>query len=121
MQLTATFPVVAHVPAVNGYDPVIPGYGDAHIVSGPGPLTGAYETFDGALAAAHEMTDMLDTATGVFQASKGIYQLGSLLHSSSSVFDDVDELSFDQKIADQVVFDDPALQAIVTYDAVAKR
>lgn len=108
----------AHIPAVNGYNPLVPAYGDANIKASPAQDSATFSTIDAAIDAAKAMSDQMDTAAAVFQAADGAYSLGLGMLVTE---DGPEELLFDSKQATQMVFDDPKLQALVWLDAVARR
>ncbi len=107
----------AHIPNVNGYNPLVPDYGDARIVAAPSSRQ-SFATLDEAISAARIESDQMDTAAAVFQAADGAYQLGLAMLQTS---DGPEELMFGRDMASRIVFDDPALQALVWLDTVARR
>jgi hypothetical protein len=119
MQISAPPQIAAHIPAVNGYNPLGGSYGDAHILAGPSAQEGSFSSLDSAIDAAKQYGDTYDTAVGVFQALEGSFQIGGAVSYSSE--DGPGELALSQKLADQVVFDDPSLVALVSYNSIARR
>lgn len=108
----------AHIPAVNGYNPLVPEYGDARIAAAPSASSPAFPTFDAAIAAAKLESRAMDTAAAVFQSTSGAFLLGLALHDLT---DGPEELVFGPELAKQIVFDDPSLVALVSTDTVATR
>lgn len=114
MQITP----IAHIPNVNGYNPLVPEYGDARFVAAPGDAFGSFPTFDAAIAAAKVTSNQMDTAAAVFQSTSGAFLLGLALHALP---DGPEELVFGPEMAKQIVFDDPSLVALVSRNTVATR
>jgi len=109
---------VAHIPNVNGYNPLVPEYGDAKIVAQPSRPSSSFATLDAAIAAAKVESNDMDTAAAVFQSTSGAFLLGLALHDLS---DGPEELVFGPEIAKRIVFDDASLVALVSGDTVATR
>lgn len=108
----------AHIPSQNGYNPLVAEYGDAKIEAAPSDRNPTFGTLDEAIAAAKVHSDEMDTAASVFRAKEGAYQLGLAFHHAG---EGREELMFGPKTASRIVFDDPALEALVWLDVVAKR
>ena len=107
----------AHIPHVNGYNPLVPEYGDAVILASPSSRSKSFATLDDAIAAAKVESDQMDTAAGVFQAADGAYRLGL---ATLRTPEGAEDLVFGQDMANRVVFDDPALKALVWLENVAR-
>lgn len=126
MQITPTAtssvrPPAAHLPAINGYSPLGGEYGDARILCGPSPRNGTFPTVDAAIEAARKVSSDFDTAAGVFQVGAGAFQVGSALVADSGDDRGPSELTLSSRLASMVVFDDPALRALVDRSVVARR
>lgn len=117
MQLAAT-PIAARIPSVDGYNPLIPDYGDARIAAAPYERGATFPTLDAAIAAARHESDEMDTAAAVFQAGEGAFRIGLATHVTS---DGPEPLIFGADIARRIQFDDPSLVALAWLDAVAVR
>ena len=109
---------VAHIPNVNGYNPLVPEYGDARIIAQPAAHSNPYPTLDAAIAAASIESDDMDTAAAVFQSTNGAFLLGLAMHDLT---DGPEALVFGPEMARRIVFDDPSLVALVSRDTVATR
>lgn len=101
---------VAHIPAVNGYNPLVPEYGDARFLAKPSTHSPSFKTLDAAIAAAKVESDQMDTAAAVFQATGGAFLLGLAVHDLP---DGPEGLFFGPEMAKKIVFDDPSLVALV--------
>lgn len=108
----------AHIPSKDGYNPLVPEYGDARIEAAPSDRLPTFSTLEAAIAAARTESDQMDTAASVFKAKEGVYQLGLAFHHGD---EGREELMFGPETAHDIVFDDPKLEALVWLDAVARR
>lgn len=119
MPIASTPTIAAHIPAESGYNPDGGAQGDLQILSSPKPENGNFATLAAALRAAKDHTKTFDTATGIFQAADGAFQIGTAVRYSPE--DGPGELALSPSLAAKVVFDDPALMALVSYDSIALR